>query len=80
MRTIRASEIGTYLYCRRSWWYQIQGVTSKNQAELAEGNVFHRRHGRKVIRTGLLRFAATLALLAAILLMAAALALQLVSH
>ena len=58
----------------------MQGVPSKNQAELAEGNVFHRRHGRKVLRSGLLRFAAGLALLAAILLTAAALASQLVSH
>lgn len=52
---IRASEIGSYLYCRRAWWYRRQGMESENQAEMAAGSELHRRHGRQVLRAALLR-------------------------
>lgn len=69
MRTIRASEIGTYLYCRRAWWYRKQGVESANQSELNAGTTLHRQHGRKVLAAGLLRtFGLLLLLLACTLL------------
>ncbi|MFN2199218.1 MAG: hypothetical protein ACK2UW_24080 [Anaerolineales bacterium] len=68
MRTIRASEIGTYLYCRRAWWYQRRGVPSENQAELAGGTEVHLRHGRTVFASGLMRLGAYAAFLAALLL------------
>ena len=71
MRTIRASEIGLYLYCRRAWWYHNQGVVSENQAELASGSELHRQHGRRVLAAGLLRGLAFALLLAAVLLLAA---------
>jgi CRISPR/Cas system-associated exonuclease Cas4 (RecB family) len=63
---IRASEIGSYLYCRRAWWYHKQGVESENQAELATGTELHRQHGRKVIASGLFQTLGTLLLLAAV--------------
>lgn len=76
MRTIRASEIGTYLFCRRAWWYQKQGERSENQAELAGGSLFHLRHGRQVLRASLLRAAGWLLLGLSIILMVVALTLQ----
>lgn len=68
---IRASEIGSYLYCRRAWWYRKQGVESENQAELASGTDLHRRHGRSVIAASLLQIAGFLLLLAAAALLVA---------
>ena len=67
MRTIRASEIGSFLYCRRAWWYQQQGLESENQAELAAGSEFHQRHGRQVALAGMLRGLGWVLLMAALL-------------
>jgi len=77
MRPIRSSEIGTYLYCRRSWWYRKNGVESENQAELAAATDLHKRHGRQVIASALTRTVGLLLLLAAILTLVAYCAAQL---
>ena len=53
MRTIRASEFVSYLYCQRAWWYQLKGKPSENQAELQGGSEFHRRHGSQIVRAHL---------------------------
>lgn len=66
MKTIRASDIGSYLYCRRAWWYRIHGFESANQAELAAGTELHRTHGRAVFTAGLYRTIAMLLLLGAL--------------
>lgn len=63
---IRASDIGSYLYCHRAWWYRRQGVESENQAELSAGTEIHAQHGRRVMAAGLLRIAGYVLLLAAI--------------
>jgi hypothetical protein len=78
MRTIRASEIGTFLYCQRAWWYQQQGIESGNLAEMAGGARIHAQHARAVLATGALRFAAYAFLLASLLLLAVYLTLRVI--
>ena len=63
MPVIRSSDIGNYLYCRRAWWYRVQGYQSANQAELASGTELHRQHGRKVMAAGIYRVLGALLLL-----------------
>jgi len=67
---IRASEIGNYLYCQRSWWYQRQGFASENVQELARGNREHAQHGSGFRRSRQLRVLAFLLLSFAVLLFA----------
>lgn len=74
---IRASEIGSYLYCHRAWWYRKQGIESENQAEMATGTELHQQHGRKVVAAGLLQVAGYALLLAAILIVVVYLTLSL---
>jgi hypothetical protein len=69
-RTIRASEIGTYLYCKRAWWYQSQGIEQENQQELVGGFNYHQRHGKHVFAGMLLRVLAWLVLALALILLA----------
>ena len=71
MQVIRSSDIGTYLYCRRAWWYKKQGVESANQGELAAGTQLHARHGRQVLASGITRFVGLILLIAAVLLLVA---------
>lgn len=70
MKIIRASDIGTYLYCRRAWWYQQQGVQSTNLDELATGKEMHYQHGRRVLTSGCIRVTAYAMLLLALILLA----------
>jgi CRISPR/Cas system-associated exonuclease Cas4 (RecB family) len=69
MKTIRASEIGTYLFCRRAFWYQLQGIPSENKAELLGGSDLHDLHGRAVASSGCLRALAYALLLGALALL-----------
>lgn len=71
MKPIKASEIGSYLYCRRAWWYHLNGHESVNQAELAAGTELHRQHGRQVLAAGLQRTLAYFILLVAFVMLAA---------
>ena len=75
---LRASDIGTYLYCRRAWWYRKEGVESENRAEMATGTELHRRHGRKVLAAGLLRTLSLVLFLVALTLLVVYLALRFV--
>jgi hypothetical protein len=69
MRTLRASELGSYLFCQRAWWYQCQGVEPLNKDELAGGTRLHQAHGRQVLKAGLLGGIAWLLLLAGLVLL-----------
>ena len=63
MRPIRASEISSFLYCKRAWWYHQRGTVSSNVEELAEGMELHLKHGRAVLASGLIRMLAYIFLL-----------------
>jgi hypothetical protein len=68
MRTVRASELGAYLFCQRAWWYQKSGQPSQNLGEMAAGSELHFRHGRAALGVSCLRAAAyALVLLALVL-------------
>jgi len=71
MKTIRASEVGSYLYCARAWWYGRKGIESTNQAEMTAGSDLHRLHGRQVIASALTRLLALIMLLVALILLVA---------
>ena len=71
MHIIRSSDIGTYLYCRRAWWYRKQGAESANHAELAAGTELHARHGRQVLASTLTRTVGLVLLMIALVLLAA---------
>lgn len=76
MLKISASEISTYLFCERAWWYQHQGIESHNIEELAGGSELHHQHSRAVVTSGLMKLAAYLVLLTAIILFSIGLVLQ----
>ena len=71
MHIIRSSDIGTYLYCRRAWWYKKQGVPSVNQTELAAGTELHAKHGRQVLASGITRTLGLILLMIALVMLVA---------
>ncbi|MBT3390267.1 MAG: hypothetical protein HN413_07635 [Chloroflexi bacterium] len=70
MRKIRASDISSFLYCQRAWWYRQQGISSENVEQLAGGRDLHERHGRAVLASGIIRSLAYLLLLAGLIMLA----------
>ncbi len=71
MPIIRSSDIGTYLYCHRAWWYKRQGVESANQAELATGTEIHVKHGRQVLASSITRTIGLILLMIALVILVA---------
>ncbi len=64
---IRASEIGEYVYCRRSWWLcRVRAVASTNVTQMQAGIEYHQRHGRLVESSVWLRRLAYVALFGAV--------------
>lgn len=51
--TVRASEVGRYLYCARSWWLErVLGYAPLNLAALERGSQRHEQHGRGMALAG----------------------------
>lgn len=71
MPIIRSSDIGTYLYCNRAWWYGKQGIESQNQSELAAGTELHVKHGRQVLASTLTRTVGIVLLMIALVMLVA---------
>lgn len=47
--TIRASEIGQYVFCQRAWWLgSVQGYRPVNEEALRAGAQAHQQHGRSM--------------------------------
>jgi CRISPR/Cas system-associated exonuclease Cas4 (RecB family) len=66
-RWIRASEIGEYEFCARSWWLaRVLGVERENPQELAAGRTRHTRHGRSVALSAILQQIGLIIMLTAI--------------
>lgn len=67
LAVIRASEIGEYVYCSRSWWLRrVMGRIPSDVTRLDRGVVLHRRHGRALRLSGALLWIAALIAAAAI--------------
>jgi CRISPR/Cas system-associated exonuclease Cas4 (RecB family) len=71
MPIIRSSDIGTYLYCNRAWWYKKQGIESANRSELAAGTELHVKHGRQVLASSISRMIGLVLLMIAIIMLVA---------
>lgn len=69
MKTIRASEISSYIYCQRAWWLQTKGHVPENKSELSAGKRIHASHGQAVFKSGCIQIAAYTALICALLLL-----------
>ena len=68
MRAIKASELGSYAFCKRAWYYQNQGESNANQAALREGTRLHGKQARQVAASLILFVLGLLILLAALVL------------
>ena len=72
-RWIRASELQAYGYCARAWWLRyVLGLGPENQEALVTGTERHVEHGRQVLRSQGLRWAAIALLIIALLFTAVA--------
>jgi CRISPR/Cas system-associated exonuclease Cas4 (RecB family) len=66
---IRASEVGDYVYCARSWWLKrVAGEEPEGQERRELGTTMHEAHGRGVRLSGLALWAGAIALAAGLLL------------
>lgn len=70
-KTLTASGVGQFAFCRRAWWYAQQGQLPLNREQTEAGEEWHRGHGREVLAAGCLRLAGYACLLGSVVLAAA---------
>lgn len=59
--TIRASEIGEYVYCARAWWLRrVAGLEPEGREQREYGATLHHRHARSVALSRLLLIVAAI--------------------
>jgi len=68
MRAIKASELGSYAFCKRAWYYQNQGEANANQPAMDAGTRMHGKQARQVATSLILFVLGLLILLAALIL------------
>lgn len=67
---VRASDIGSWTFCRRAWWLaNVKDVPHQNPAVLQRGDVAHAHHGRQVALSLFMRWAGIILLLLAALIL-----------
>lgn len=65
---IRASEVGEYVYCARSWWLRrVVGLEPSPHQRRAIGTLRHIRHGQMVFASSILLVLAILFFLVALI-------------
>lgn len=68
---LKASEVGTYLFCKRAWRFERQGAPSSRGPERVAGTAYHERHGEMAVLAeragGLARWCLVLAVVLALL-------------
>ncbi|MFV9674211.1 MAG: hypothetical protein ACNYZI_02390 [Anaerolineales bacterium] len=71
-QTIRASEIASFVFCQRAWWYSRLDIPPDNVESLAQGTQWHQHHGLQVVLWRWIRTLGILAILTAMVLAAIA--------
>jgi hypothetical protein len=70
---VRASDLGAWQFCNRSWWLaNVQGVEHERPEVFVHGNAAHVAHGRQVQQARRLRLFALILIGAALILLALA--------
>ena len=66
---VRASDIGSWNYCKRAWWLaRVQGVPHQRPQVLQRGEEVHKSHGRQLVRAHRLRQAGLYLIVIAVIL------------
>lgn len=48
MQIIKASDLANYIFCRRVFWYSVNGSVPDNYDLMDDGLVYHRKIARRI--------------------------------